>query len=143
MSDRKSTSGYVSLKNSAAISWRSKKQTIVALSTAEAEYVALCAAVQECIWLRLLLGDFQENQVKPTVIFEDNQSAIRITENPVDHRQTKHIAIKYHFSRQRYESGEISLIYCPTAEMVADIFTKPLPRDRFESLRTQLGLCLE
>ena len=143
LSDRKSTSGYVLLKNGAAISWKSKKQSVVAQSTAEAEYVALFFAVQETIWIRRMLHDLHEELSGPTVVYEDNQAAIKIVQNPVDHPKTKHIATKFHFTRQHVEDGVVKLTYCPTEKMLADIFTKPLARDRFEMLRYGLGLTLE
>ena len=140
---RKSTSGYTLLKNKGIVSWKSKKQSIVAQSTAEAEYVALYFAVQECIWIRQLLQDLKEPQNKASVVYEDNQAAIKISENPINHPKTKHIATKYHFTREQLESGQIALEFCPTEQMIADIMTKPLGRCRFETLRRGLGLTAE
>ena len=140
---RKSTSGYTLLKNKGIVSWKSKKQSIVAQSTAEAEYVALYFAVQECIWIRQLLQDLKEPQNKASVVYEDNQAAIKISENPIIHPKTKHIATKYHFTREQIESGQIALEFCPTEQMIADIMTKPLGRCRFETLRRGLGLTAE
>ena len=87
---RKSTSGQIFKLGKCAISWRSRKQSIVALSTTEAEYVALCEASQEAVWLRRLLGDIGFTQNTPTVVFEDNQGAIALSQNPKDHSHTKH-----------------------------------------------------
>ena len=143
MSDRKSTSGYALVKNGAVVSWKSKKQSIVAQSTAEAEYVALYFSAQETFWMRQLLLDLKEKLSEPTVIHEDNQAAIRIVNNPVDHPKTKHIATKFHFIRQQVQDGTVKIVYCPTDLMLADILTKPLARDRFTRLRSCLGLTIK
>jgi len=97
--DRRSTTGNVFLLGGGAVSWLSKKQSTVALSTAEAEYVALSQAAQECVWLRRLLSDLGMDAT-PVVILEDNQGAIAIAKNPVDHSRTKHIDIRYHYIRE-------------------------------------------
>ena len=97
MDDRKSTPGYMFQISGEAISWRSKKQPCVALSTAEAEYIALASAAQEAIWMRQLLTDVRSPPREPTRIFEDNQSAICLARNPQFHGRAKHIGIKYHF----------------------------------------------
>ena len=97
---RHSTSGNLFLLSNGAVSWLSKKQPIVTLSTAEAEYVALSTAVQETVWLRKLLKDFGAEENQPTVIMEDNQGAICIAKNPVAHSRTKHIDILYHCIRE-------------------------------------------
>ncbi len=123
-----------------AISWLSQKQATVALSTAEAEYIALGSATQEAIWLRRLLSDLKVEVDTPTDILEDNQGAIAIAKNPVGHKRTKHIDIRYHFIREAVLTGTAHLTYCPTNEMVADILTKPLPRVQFEKLRNEFGL---
>ena len=97
LGDRQSTSGYLFQVGGTAISWRSKKQTCVALSTAEAEYIALASAVQESLWLQQLVTDLKKEEVKSMVMYEDNQSAISMTKNPQFHGRAKHIDIKYHF----------------------------------------------
>lgn len=140
MDDRHSTSGNVFSLACGAVSWLSKKQATVALSTAEAEYVALSTATQEAIWLRRLLADMGEPPEGPTEIYEDNQGAISMAKNPVGHARTKHIDIRYHFVRERVQDGAITLKYIGTDEMVADILTKPLPKHRFEKLVTKLGM---
>ena len=125
---RKSTSGYVFMFGGAAISWCSKKQATVALSSAEAEYMAVCAATQEAIYLRALLKDLGHEQTTPTTIFQDNQGSIAMSKNTVNSRRTKHIDIRYHYTRDMVESGQIELEYIPTTEMVADCFTKPVTK---------------
>ena len=138
--DRKSTSGYCFMFGNGAISWRSTKQTCCALSTAEAEYVALSTCTQEGIWLQKLLGDFHIPDISPMMINEDNQSAICFTKNNSGHGRAKHIQIKYHFVKDMINNGKIQLQYCPTTDMLADIFTKGLGSDRFARLRTLLGI---
>ena len=137
--DRRSTTGNVFLLNGGAVSWLSKKQATVALSTAEAEYIALSQAAQEGIWLKRLLSDLGVEAMS-TLILEDNQGAIAIAKNPVNHSRTKHIDIRYHYIRECVQNGQIELQYCPTNDMKADIFTKPLPRQKFEYFRGEIGL---
>jgi len=138
--DRKSTSGYCFLLSNGLISWRSVKQSCVALSTAEAEYVSLSSAAQEAIWIGNLLCDVEVASTKPIVLFEDNQSAICLAKNPKSHSKTKHIEIKYHFVRDLISSNKIELNFCPTDKMLADIFTKSLPKEKFMKLRDLLGM---
>ena len=90
-----------------------------------------------------IVQDLKEPQNKASVVYEDNQAAIKISENPINHPKTKHIATKYHFTREQLESGQIALEFCPTEQMIADIMTKPLGRCRFETLRRGLGLTAE
>ena len=137
---RKSTSGQVFKMGNCAISWRSHKQSIIALSTTEAEYVALCEAAQEAVWLRRLLGDIDFTQSDPTVIYEDNQGAISLSSNPKDHTRTKHIDIKYHYIRERVAAKELSVIHCATGDMTADTLTKGLPKPGFERCRAGMGV---
>lgn len=138
--DRKSTSGFCFKLGSGLISWRTNKQTCVALSTAEAEYVALAAASQEGVWLKHLLANLSFGDDSPMIINEDNQAAICLAKNNRDHPKTKHIDIKYHFVRDLIVNEEISVKYCPTSEMLADAFTKSLPAERFIKLRNEMGL---
>ena len=140
MDDRKSTSGYVFQIAGGPVSWRSKKQGTVALSTAEAEYVALSSAVQECVWMRRLLAELGNPSGGPTTILEDNQSSIAMARNPQFHGRAKHIDIKHHFVRERVSDGLIELKYCPTNEMVADILMKGLAQQQFSFLREKTGI---
>ena len=140
--DRKSTSGYLFQISGGPVAWKSKKQSCVALSTAEAEYVALSSAAQESVWLRQLISEFGRSLETPTTIFEDNQSAIAMSKNPQFHGRAKHIDIKHHFVREQVSSGAVKLEYCPTEEMTADIFTKGLNREQFCKLRTKAGVVL-
>ena len=137
---RKSTSGQIFKMGNCAISWRSRKQSIVALSTTEAEYVALCEAAQEAVWLRRLLSDIGFSQNTPTVVFEDNQGAISLSQNPKDHSRTKHIDIKYHYIRERVAAKEIAVQHCATGDMTADTLTKGLPKPAYENCRAGMGV---
>ena len=137
---RKSTSGQLFRIGGCTVSWRSKKQSVVALSSTEAEYIALCEAAQETTWLRHLLHDIGLQQVEPTTIFEDNQGSIALARNPKDHPRTKHVDVKYHFIRNTIERKRMKVVYCPTADMVADTLTKGLPRPSFEKFRSAMGV---
>ena len=137
---RKSTSGYVFLLGGNIISWASKKQPVVALSTTEAEYIALCLATQEAIWLRRLCASVGQAQTKPTKILEDNQGTISMSRNPRDNSRTKHIDIKYHFVREAVEKNETDIVHCRTQEMVADTLTKGLPKPAFERHRNSMNI---
>ncbi|CAL8165835.1 unnamed protein product [Prunus armeniaca] len=138
--DSKSTSGYAFTFGSGVFSWASVKQNCVALSTAEAEYISAAEATTQAIWLRFVLEDFGELQTEATPLHCDNISAIAITKNPVFHQKTKHIDRRYHFIKDALQEGVINLEYCPTNEQLADIFTKPLAKDRFNYLREMLGV---
>ncbi|KAM1689141.1 hypothetical protein EV2_037740 [Malus domestica] len=140
LDDMKSTSGYAFSLGSGVFSWASVKQCSVALSTAEAEYVSAAEATTQAMWLRFVLSDFGEEQVEATPLLCDNTSAIAMSKNPVFHHKTRHINRRYHFIRDAIQDGTIELHYCSTEEQLADIFTKALPKDRFEYLRTALGV---
>ena len=140
VNDHKSTSGYLFQLGGAAVSWRSKKQACVALSTAEAEYMALASAAQEAVWMRQLTTDLNNGPTGATVIFEDNQSTICMAQNPQFHGRSKHIGIKYHFIREQVTSGTVELKYCRSEMMVADMLTKGLCRDQFVKLREMAGV---
>jgi hypothetical protein len=138
--DRRSTTGYVFGIGSKIVSWSSKKQSIVSLSSTEAEYKALCATTFEAFWLRRLLQDVGEEQNKPTMIKCDNQSSIKLANNLIYHARTKHVDAQFHFVTEKLQSNEISLMYCNTCENTADIFTKPLGKIKFELFREMLGV---
>ena len=137
---RRSTSGYVFKIGNATVSWSSKKQAVVALSSTEAEYISLCRATQESVWLRNLLRDVGFKQLEPTCIREDNQGAMCLARNPKDHPRTKHIDIKYHYTREKIEQKVIRLEYVPTSEMLADTLTKGLSKPKFEKFREAMGI---
>ena len=138
--DRRSTTGNLFILAGGPVSWLSKKQATVALSTSEAEYIAVSAASQEAIWLRRLLQDLGVDETKPTNLLEDNQSAIAMSQNPVGHARTKHIDVRHHFIREQVQEGAVKLSYCPSKSMIADLLTKPLPRVLFLNLRDSMGM---
>ena len=131
MENRHSTTGNVFIMAGGPISWLSQKQSTVALSTTEAEYIALSSAAQEVVWLKQLFQDLQEDGKQPITVMEDNQGAIAMAKNPVVHRRTKHIDIRCHFVCEQVEKGNLQLQYCNTKEMIADLFTKPLCKSQF------------
>ena len=122
------------------VSWSSKKQPTIALSTAEAEYMAASNAIKEAIWLRTLLRDIGFPPTQATTIHADNQACITLARNPVAHSRAKHIDVQHHFIRERIANKEVDLRYCSTKDMLADIFTKQLPCDAFEKFRAALGV---
>uniref|UniRef100_A0AAV1VCK0 Reverse transcriptase Ty1/copia-type domain-containing protein n=1 Tax=Peronospora matthiolae TaxID=2874970 RepID=A0AAV1VCK0_9STRA len=141
--DRKSTSGYTFMLMGAPVSWGSKKQSNVSLSTSEAEYIAMSLAIQEGKWVHRLLCEILAAANEPgpdLVIREDNQSCIKMTKNPVNHGRAKHIDIKYHHIRDEVKRGEVQLEYCETSVMMADIMTKGLSGPRQKDLTTALGI---
>jgi transposase InsO family protein len=140
VSTRRSTSGYAFTLGQGVISWSSKRQTCVSLSSTEAEYVAIANAARELVWLRSLLAELSHKQKEPTVLHEDNQGAIALVKNPINHARTKHIDIAYHFIRDLYERKILFPIYCKTSEMAADALTKALSRAAHEYCVMRYGL---
>ncbi|GKV41367.1 hypothetical protein SLEP1_g48909 [Rubroshorea leprosula] len=141
LDDRKSTSRFVFMLGSGEISWSSKKQPIVTLSTTKAEYVAATSYACQAIWLRRIMEELELNQHEATSIYCDNSSAIKLSRNLVLHGRSKHLHVRYHFLSNLVEDGTIKLIYCRTEDQVADIFTKPLKVAAFSKLRELLGVC--
>ena len=137
---RRAISGYVFMVDGGAVSWSSKKQELVTLSTAEAEYVAQTYAAKEAIWLRRLLMEIFKSIDTPTTLFSDSKSAIALAHDGHYHARTKHIDIRYHFIRYIIEAGTIKLVYCPTDDMTADTLTKALPSAKAKHFATALGL---
>ena len=136
--DRKSTTGWISLMGGNVISWRSVKQKSVALSTTESEYMACCDATKEAVWIRNLYQEIFGIMSKPVTIFQDNQSTIFLAKNDVVKRRTKHIDLRYHFVREQIQKGIIEIIFCDTENMTADILTKPLGKHSYQRLRDKI-----
>jgi hypothetical protein len=137
---RRSTSGYVFDIGSGAISWSSKRQSTVSLSTCEAEYIGQTQATREAVWLRRLLEELGQEQLTSTVIYGDNQGAIALAKNPAFHGRSKHIDTQHHYIREKIADKTIELQYTPTDEQVADGLTKALARPSFERFRDAIGL---
>lgn len=139
--NRRSTTGFVfKMFESCTICWNTRKQNTVADSSTEAEYMALAEAVKESCWIKQLVQSIDFKIDSPIGIFEDNAGCIKIANNPSCHKNTKHIDIKYHISRERIESKDIVLISIPTEFQQADVFTKSLPAERFIKLTRALGV---
>jgi hypothetical protein len=138
--DRKSTFGCCFSLSSGVIYWYSRKKKSVTLSSAEAENMAASQAGCEAIWLQKMLRHLFETDLVPTTIFCDNQSCIKLSENPVLHDRSKHIEIIYHFIKDKVQKGVVKLQYISTNEQVADILTKALPKGKFEYFRGKLGV---
>jgi hypothetical protein len=139
---RKSTSGYAFFVAGGLVSWKSKRQSIVTLSSTEAEYVALTEALQEAAWLRGLLVElgFERSSLEPMPISEDNQSTINLSTNQANSNRTKHIDVRYHYCRQEYHSGHVDIRYLPTEVQVADGLTKSLRAVKWQRFLSLLRL---
>ena len=137
---RRSTTGYFFKIGSGTVSWCSKRQPAISLSTTEAEYRAAAMAAQESTWLMQLMEDLHQPRDYKVSIYCDNRSAICLAENPVFHARTKHVEVHYHFIREKVLQEEIELLYVKTEDQVADLFTKGLGVDKFEKFRRQLNM---
>ena len=137
--DRHSISGYCFSLNKAGplISWKSRKQPTVALSSCEAEYIALAAAVQEGMYPIQIVNDVGEVN-DPVLIFEDNQGTIALSMNPVNRQRSKHIDVRYHFIRNVQNAGKVIIKYCPTADMVVDVMTKPVTKIKLQKFKSYI-----
>jgi hypothetical protein len=137
--DRKSTSGTCQFLGRSLVSWSSKKQTFVALSTSEAEYVAAGQCCAQLLWMRQTLRDFGYNLSKVPLLC-DNESGICMANNPVEHSRTKHIDIRHHFLRDQQQKGDIKVYHVSIENQLADIFTKPLDEKTFCRIRSGLNV---
>ncbi|GJW06172.1 retrovirus-related pol polyprotein from transposon TNT 1-94 [Tanacetum coccineum] len=137
--DCKSTSGGLQFLGEKRVNWSSKKQDCTVMSTAEAEYVSLSACCAQVIWMRTQLLDYgyKYNRI---LMYYDSKSAIAISCNPVQHSRTKHIDIRYHFIKEHVEKGTVELYFVGTEYQLADLFTKSLPKERFEYLVHRIGM---
>jgi hypothetical protein len=137
---RCSTTGFCTFLGSNCISWSAKKQPTVSRSSTEAEYRAMASTAAELTWISFILRDIGVSQAQPPVLFCDNLSALHMSVNPVLHARTKHIAIDYHFVREKVALGSLLTRFVPSSLQIADLFTKPLSRAVFDGLKTKLGL---
>lgn len=135
----RSTGGYLVKYGTGAISWSSKLQSVVALSTSEAEFIAAVEAGKEIIWMRKILGEFGYTISGPSILRCDNQSSIQVAKNPEHHGRMKHLDLRFFWLRDQVENGEIGITYLPTAEMPADCLTKPLSREKVVHCRRLMG----
>ncbi|GJU63532.1 hypothetical protein Tco_1245367 [Tanacetum coccineum] len=133
--DQKSTSGICTFVGCCLTSWFSKKQTALAISTTEAEYVSAEKACQQALWMKQALIDYDD-----VPIMCDNKGAIDLSKNPVQHSRTKHIKIRHHFLRDNVQKGHISIEKVSSVDNIADILTKPLKHESFNYLRLGLGM---
>jgi len=137
--DKNSTSGYAYHLGTGFVAWASKKQPIVTISSAEAEYVAGTSTACQALWMQRILKDLMHNQEESTTIYCD-KSTIALSKNHVFHKKTKHTDTRYHFIRELVNNGELILQHCKSKEQLVDIFTKALAQDQFEYLREALGI---
>ncbi|WVZ83014.1 hypothetical protein U9M48_030204 [Paspalum notatum var. saurae] len=137
--DRKSTSGICQFLGTSLVSWSSRKQSSVATSTCEAEYVATASCCSQILWMLATLRDYGLTYGRIPILC-DSSSAISVAKNPVLHSRTKHIDVRYHFLRDNYEKGIIDIVKVASENQVADILTKPLDLETFNRLRGELGV---
>jgi hypothetical protein len=121
------------------VSWSSKKQNSIALSTAEAEYIVAGSCCAQILWMKATLKDFEINFKNVPLLYE-NESAMKLTNNPVQHQRTKHIDVRHHFIRDHQQKGDIAIESVGTEEQLADLFTKPLDEKRFHKLKNELNI---
>ena len=140
VTDRRSTFGYCTFVGGNLVTWRSKKQTVVARSSAEAEYRAVALGICEVFWIKKILEELKASNSLPMKVYCDNKSAIAIAHNPVLHDRTKHVEVDKHFIKEKLDGGLVCMPYIPTNEQIADILTKGLPKKHFEKLVCKLAM---
>ena len=138
--DHKAIFRYAFLIDGGAVSWSSKKQEIVSLSTTESEYVAVTHATKEALWLHSLIAEVFSPVKGPITLFSDNQSAIVLVKDHQYHAHTKHTDVHFHFICWVIDDGKLLLIFCPTNDMVTDLLTKALPLPKVKHFAAELGL---
>jgi len=139
--DRRSYTGYVFILSGCPVTWESRKQRTVALSSTEAEYMALTEASKEGLHLKRFLAELGAKHLGQVCIQCDNNGARKLAENPVFHGRSKHIDVRHHFIREVLKNGELSVIYTPSTDMAADILTKGLSKVKHEKCLKMLGIC--
>lgn len=136
----RSTEGHIFFMAGGPVSWMSKCQETVALSTVEAEYMAFTRATQQAVWIGKFMDEVALPQERPLNIYGDNNGAIANTQNNKNHRRTKHIRLKYHFTKERVASGDVVFTYVPSANNLADILTKALAKEAVHRCCEGIGL---
>ena len=140
MDDKKRTSGSAFFIGECLISWSSRKQSSISLSTTEAEYIAVVEYCTQILWMIQTLEDIKIECNQSIPIYCDNTSVINISKNPFMHAKTKHIPIKYHFLKEKISDKKVRLEYVGSKEQITYIFTKPLPKEAFEHIRKMMGV---
>ncbi|KAJ6861975.1 retrovirus-related pol polyprotein from transposon RE2 [Populus alba x Populus x berolinensis] len=138
--DYSSTSANLVYLGNNLISWSSKKQKTVARSSTEAEYRAVASTAAELCWIRSLMSELYVDLITTPVIYCDNVGATQLSSNPVFHSRMKHVAIDYHFLREKVQNGKLRVSHVSSADQLADLLTKPLPRSQFQYLHDKIGL---
>ncbi|RVW21062.1 Retrovirus-related Pol polyprotein from transposon RE1 [Vitis vinifera] len=138
--DRRSTTGYCSYVWGKLVTWRSKKKSVVARSSAEAEFKAMAHGICEGMWLQRILKELGIISNSTMTVLCDNKATISIAKNPVQHDRTKHVEIDRHFIKEKLEGGTIRLMYIPSSRQTTDILTKALPKATYENMKSKLGM---
>ncbi|XP_045810820.1 uncharacterized mitochondrial protein AtMg00810-like [Trifolium pratense] len=138
--DRKSTAGYMFFYGGSPISWYSKKEPVVALSSCEAEYIAASLNTCQAIWLKNLIEEISQDRCETVTLKIDNVSAINLAKNPIAHGRSKHIELRFHYLREQVSNGNLALMHCRSEEQVADLLTKAVTVQVFEKLRSEMGI---
>ena len=123
------------------VTWRSKKQSVVAKSTTAIEFKALAQGICDLLWIKRLLGELNMAGSRVAMkLYSDNKAAINIAHNPIHHDRTKHVEIDLHFIKEKIEKGEVCIVFITTAQQVVDVLTQGMTRDKFEALTSKLGM---
>ena len=138
--DQRSTSGHCSFVGGNLVTWRSKKQNVVARSSAEAEFRVVAHGICEIMWIRRLLEELKMTGSSPMKLYCDNKATISVAHNPILHDCTKHVEVDKHFIKEKIDNGLVCMTYIPTEEQVVDVFTKGLHKRQFDFLVGKLAL---